>query len=364
MDSHAPRTVARVELGDLIALTDEMAALVRAGVPLESGMSRAARDLARRPSAVAKTISQRLESGATLAQVLREHPKVFSEPYVAVVEAGLLAGRLPAALEGLASTSRRAADLRRLTRASLIYPLLIALGAYVCFVLSLIWLQPLLHAATHDIAHVVQQPSFSLETIEQSLSIWWLVVPLVVLFIVAVWWRRATRVSADDGLLARVSPIARMLRLGRIATFADTLALLVENNIPLPQGIRLAADASGDRRLRPACETLSEELERGATAASDALSESKIDLSKLGLPPLLRLQLTGDANRAGLADSLRTTAEAYRRRAIRLDDWLRLYLPLVLLVGIGGTSVALYALSVLGPWYDMMQHIPLGPSRT
>jgi type II secretory pathway component PulF len=360
MDSHAPPTAARAELGDLIALTDEMAALVRAGVPLESGMARAARDLARRPSAVAETISQRMQSGATLTQALREHPHVFPESYIAVVEAGLAAGRLPAALEGLASTSRRAAELRRLTRASLIYPLLIALGAYVCFVLSMVWLQPLLTAASQDIARPVATPDHSLASIERSLSIWWFVIPLAVLVLVVVWWRRASRVSVDEGWLAGVSPIARMLHLGRISTFADILALLIENNIPLPQGIRLAADASGDRQLKPACDTLADELARGATAAHEKTSESKAALSQLGLPALLRLQLAGGGNRLTLADSLRMTAQAYRRRAVRMDDWLRLYLPLTFLIVIGGTSVLLYALSVLGPWYDIMQHIAGG----
>jgi general secretion pathway protein F len=360
MDSDAPRTASGVDLGDLVALTDEMAALVRAGVPLESGMARAACDLARRPAAVAKIISQRLNSGATLMQVLRENPKVFPESYVAVVEAGLLAGRLPAALEGLASTSRRATELRRLTRASLIYPLFIAISAYVCFVLTVIWLQPLVNAANRDFSHRAPEIDFTFENIAKSLSIWWLALPAIVLIVVVIWWLRATRISADEGWFARISPIARMLHMGRIATFADTLALLVENNIPLPQGVRLAADASGDHRLKLACDNLAVELARGATIATESSADSKGELSKTGLPPLLRWQLTGGGNRAALADSLRTTADAYRRRAIRMDDWLRLYLPLALLIGIGGTSVLLYAFSVLGPWYEFMHHLFAG----
>src|SRR5262249_53189976 len=39
-------------LDDLIALTDEMAALVRAGIPLEEGLTYVARDLARRPGRI------------------------------------------------------------------------------------------------------------------------------------------------------------------------------------------------------------------------------------------------------------------------------------------------------------------------
>ena len=107
--SSSPYTVS---LDDLIALTDEMAALVRAGVPLEAGMASAARELSRKPAKLAGAMSQRMQSGESLLHVLQTSPNVFPPAYVAVVEAGLRAGRLPAALEGLATSSRRAAELR------------------------------------------------------------------------------------------------------------------------------------------------------------------------------------------------------------------------------------------------------------
>ena len=93
---------AGISLDELVALTDEMAALSRAGVPFESGLAQAARDLAKRPGLMAATIAQRMQQGESLQQVMADSPQIFPPVYRAVVEAGMRSGRLSVALEGLA----------------------------------------------------------------------------------------------------------------------------------------------------------------------------------------------------------------------------------------------------------------------
>jgi general secretion pathway protein F len=132
----------RVAPEDLIALTEEMAALVRAGVPLEQGLTQVARDLARRPGTIAAELARRMQAGESLTHILASSPETFPPSYCAVVEAGMRSGRLPAALEGLASASRQLAEMRRMTRLAMLYPVFVALLAYGLFIGSLIWLQP------------------------------------------------------------------------------------------------------------------------------------------------------------------------------------------------------------------------------
>ncbi len=324
-------------------------------MPLENGLARAAHDLTRRPGKIAATISDRLQRGESLLHILETSPDTFPPAYCAVVEAGLRTGRLPSALEGLASSSRRVAELRRLTRAALVYPLFVAFAAYGLLAYGIIAFQPQI-TRTYE---VMDQPpsklNLMLSDLGRTAHTWLLWIPAVALTLIVWWWYRSSRATAHDPGLLRFSPASRMLHYSRISTFADMLALLVENGTPLSQSMVLAADACGDKRLQAAARQLADDLNRGVNLSVPQQPAHYNAIS--GFPPLVRWLLTGGSTQQVLSESLRNTAEAYRRRTIRLDDWLRLYLPMVLTIGVAGTAVVVYALCMFAPWYQMLTHI-------
>ena len=120
----------------LIALCDEMAALARAGVPLEKGLVALAEDLPGRLGKITGDVGRRLELGESLDEVLGSPKLAIPPAFKAALVAGLRSGRLAVALEGVATTLRRSNKLRQLTRASLIYPLFVVALAYVLFVFT------------------------------------------------------------------------------------------------------------------------------------------------------------------------------------------------------------------------------------
>src|SRR3954470_23074472 len=99
-----------ISLDQLIALNDEIAALARAGIPLERGLLQAGTDLPGRLGAIARVLGARLGRGEGLTQALEAEREQIPPVYRAVVQAGLRAGRLPTALEGLASFLRGLAE--------------------------------------------------------------------------------------------------------------------------------------------------------------------------------------------------------------------------------------------------------------
>ena len=95
-----------ISLDQLAALSEEIAALVRAGVPLDRGLRDLAGETPGQLGKLAGSIGERLEQGHSLEQVV----------------AGFRAGRLPAALESVARTAHRVSQLRRSIGLALIYP--------------------------------------------------------------------------------------------------------------------------------------------------------------------------------------------------------------------------------------------------
>src|SRR5687767_8429700 len=89
-----------ISIDHFIALNEELAAIVRAGMPLERNLREAARDIPGTLGTTVQLLETRLSHGETLPQALAAERHRFPGVYRAVVEAGLKAGRLAIALEG------------------------------------------------------------------------------------------------------------------------------------------------------------------------------------------------------------------------------------------------------------------------
>jgi general secretion pathway protein F len=94
-----------ITLDQLTALNDEIAALVRSGVPLETNLAEIGEDLPGTLGKITMLLAQRASRGESLPQLIAECSAQFPPVYRAVVEAGLRAGRLSAALESLSGTA-------------------------------------------------------------------------------------------------------------------------------------------------------------------------------------------------------------------------------------------------------------------
>ena len=90
-----------LSLEELLALSVEIAALARCGVPLEKGLIELGTDLPGKTARMAKQLGQDMQSGQTLVHALQERGE-FPPLYCAVVESGVRTGQLPSALERLA----------------------------------------------------------------------------------------------------------------------------------------------------------------------------------------------------------------------------------------------------------------------
>ncbi len=119
-----------ITIDELLALNAEIAALVRAGIPLERGLIVAGRDLKGRLERVAAALAQRLDRGESLHDALGRESASIPPLYRAVVEAGARSGQLPIALEGMARYVRGYSEARAAIGVALWYPLLVLSLAY------------------------------------------------------------------------------------------------------------------------------------------------------------------------------------------------------------------------------------------
>ncbi len=125
-----------VTLEQLIAINDEIAALVKAGVPLELGLRKISSDLPRTLSHITTDLWRALNRGESLAQALESSGHRFPPEYRALVEAGVRSRNLPKTLESVTSFAQSALETRRRFGLALIYPFILLL--LINFLLTMI----------------------------------------------------------------------------------------------------------------------------------------------------------------------------------------------------------------------------------
>jgi general secretion pathway protein F len=333
--------MASVSSEQLVLLHQELAALVRAGLPLDSGLRSLAADLPGNLGQTARHMASRLEAGERLDDVLVGGGSSEQRVYRAVIAAGIRSGDLNGALESVVGASRASNHLRRSLWAELVYPILLLFVGYGLLQFSLAKTGPV---------EVVQSEKFEayeswmawITAASTSMDQWSLLPPL--LFIVAiaglVWLvRRGTSLrnqgSAGRGLLAGYR------RSQALARFCSLLALMIDRAVPLPEALALAGEASGWRPLAKASGEMSQRLVRGEPAAMQ--------------PPVpATVVWLVSSGSGGGPELLRREAARYQAQAKRQARWLVTWLPLVATLVIGATFAILLALINLGPFLNLL----------
>jgi type II secretory pathway component PulF len=336
-----------VTLEQLIALNDEMAALIRSGVPLERGLVEAGRDLQGRLGAIVGDLGQQLQQGERLPEALGSSKRRVPNIYRAVVEAGIRSGRLSEALEGMANIARGFAEMRRAVGLALLYPLAIVCIAYGLGLVFLFQIAPRF-VRTFEILGLARLRALDDFVAMGGWVAYWGPIPPAILLILALVWVQSGRSAAlDSGFLSaffrRLPVIGTMIRYFRAANFADLLALLIDHQVPLDQALILAGEASGDRRFQASSSVLAGSIRLGQDGTSIPPSELA------AFPPLLAWILTGGRGQGDLASALRHVAWTYRRKAENRGQFLRSALPTLLMLAIGAGAVIVYALLLFIP---------------
>ena len=302
-----------ITIDQLLALNAEMAALVRAGVPLERGLVVTGRDLKGRLGAITTALARRLNRGESLSDALAGERESIPPLYCAVVEAGARSGQLSIALEGLAKYVRGYSEARAAIGLALWYPLLVISLAYALFV-GLLWIAVPEFIKTYELLGLpVAAPLRVMSWVGQSVPYWWPVGPILLCAFFVAWVRSGTaaRFRAGSWSWLLVFPWMRSILANfETSNFSELLSLLLEHRVPLPSAVVLAAESTGDARMARGAQALADAVARGESPAT-ALKA----IDRKTFLPMLRWVLATGQEQGSMVAALRNLAEVYRKRA-------------------------------------------------
>ena len=326
----------------MAALNREIAALVRAGLPLEEGLQQIAEVEARGPGDIAARLGQATAAGKSLAEAIAAQGESLPPAYRAVVAAGLKAGRLPAALEGFADGAARIADLRRIAAQAAVYPLIVLVLASLLLLAVIAIVLP--RYGWLDIGDRIWATPLAVSPVTALLCGTGLTAAVLILAVA--WWRRTASgrgASRRSAWVAWIPGARRAAQLCGQASFADMLGVLVACRVPLVEALPLAGQASGLAPLGRSADELAAALAKGQPLTAQ-LSSAR------GLPPLVRAALWGSVSQEALETALARAAEVYRDRASAWVAQAAVIVPVAATLAVGIFVVGTCAVLILQPY--------------
>src|SRR5207248_9589989 len=130
----------RVSTQDLAIATRQLATLIAAGIPLVDALTALVDQIEQRSlKRIMGVVKQKVNEGSSLADALREHPKVFSDLYVNMIRAGESSGALDVVLVRLADFTESQAQLRNKILGAMLYPaIMVVVGIAIVSILFVV----------------------------------------------------------------------------------------------------------------------------------------------------------------------------------------------------------------------------------
>jgi type IV pilus assembly protein PilC len=263
----------------LMAFTQQLAAMLEAGMTLKGAVDIIAADMPDVGSrAILGEISHQLAEGASLTEILRKYPRVFSEQYVAMVQAGESSGRLPTILQRLATLLENARSMRKKVQGALYYPVLILAFTALIMVGLFVFGVPRFQEIYRGLGGELPTCTRIFLAIGNFLERWW---GLLALALVGLGWGAKRLAETPAGQLAidhwklRAPLFGPLFTRLAIARFGRTLGSLHASGVPMVLSLELVARSVGNKALEKALYTSLQQVVEGEPLA-DTLRRSRL----------------------------------------------------------------------------------------
>jgi general secretion pathway protein F len=256
---------------DVLAMTSELAVMLRAGLPLD-GALRVLLTMDHRPSVTA-LIAQILESvkgGMPLSRALASRGELFGAFYVNMVRSGEASGQLGAVLTRLVEHLERMRALRESVTSALIYPGILLTVALFSVVGILVFIVPQFETLFRDAKEALPLSTRIVLAAGHLLigyGVYLLIAAVVLGYLLARWIRSAAGQRWWHAQLAQLPVLGRIRHDYDLARFSRTFGTLLANGVPILAALGIAGETVDDEHLRDSIKGVTPRVKSGGRLA-------------------------------------------------------------------------------------------------
>ena len=339
----------RVSQEDIATMTRQLASLIKANIPLVDALNALVEQL---DSVGLKTVvSQVRESvneGSSLAKALANHPKVFDNIFINMVEAGESSGTLGLVLLRLADLKEAQARLKRKIVGGMTYPAVMFFVAIAVLFGIFTFVIPKLQQIFVSMNKALPLSTEILIAMSAFIVAWWPALIVGFAVMIGMFLRYINTKGGRDKwdrfkLSAPVfGKITRMIGVNR---FASTMSTLLGSGVPILTAMSIAKNLVENVHLARAIETARSNITEGQSIA-DPLKRSG------EFPPLVIHMISIGEKTGELPTMLKNVSDSYEEQVTTAIDGMTALLEPVMIIFMGGT-VGFIVISVIMPLMEM-----------
>lgn len=301
----------RITTQQLMEFSSETSALLDANIPLEQVLKTQAELCSHeRFKEILSEVWKDVTGGASFADALARHPKVFERFYSNMVRGGEASGSLNLIMRRIAALLERREKLRSKVVTAMIYPaLLLLMGVAVVAVMMMVVI-PKLTSLFSDTGQLLPASTRALISLSEFTREYWWLGPIVLIALVGLFklWTRS-----EDGKIAWGTRVLKFPIMGQLMAEAETsrfcrmLAALLEGQVPILQAISITGGTLSNAALRRLMRSVYEQVQggkpMGPTLQGDPL-----------FPELASRMITMGEDSGELGTMLNKVAERYEEK--------------------------------------------------
>jgi len=338
-----PKFGGGVKQKEIAIFTRQFSVMIDAGLPLVQCLEILGSQQKNRVfQKVLFQVRQDVESGMTLADSLRKHPKVFNDLFSNMIAAGESGGILDTILQRLSTYIEKRVKLQSAVRSAMIYPtavITIAIGVVVVILWKVI---PTFAMLFQGLGATLPLPTRITIAASRFLGRFMPVI-VVALGAVAFFLHRYYKTYKGrrqiDAFMLKVPILGDVMRKIAVARFCRTLGTLIQSGVPILEGLEITARTSGNAIVEDAIMATRKSIEEGKTISGP--------LEETGVFPSMVVQMISVGEQTGALDAmLSKIADFYEDEVDEaVENLMALLEPVMILflgVMIGGIVISMY----------------------
>src|SRR5437868_1074647 len=333
----------RVAAKNLAVFTRQFSVMIDAGLPLVQCLDiLGSQEEDRNFAAVILQTRSDVESGASLADAMRKHPKTFDALFSNMIAAGEAGGILDTILKRLATYIEKAVKLQQQVKAAMIYPIAVVSIATIVVGVILWKVIPTFASLFAGLGAELPLPTRVVIALSNGIVRFG---PFIIVGMGGAGYGFKSYYASPkgrhviDALVLKMPILGPLMRKIAVARFCRTLSTLLSSGVSILEALDITARTSGNAIIEEGIFTTRKSIERGETIAQP-LRETAV------FPPMV-VQMIGVGEATGALDTmLAKIADFYEEEVdVAVAGLLTLLEPIMIafLGGVvGGIVIAMY----------------------